>query len=136
MTAGGGHTRAVVKRYLAALNHHDADAAAECVSEDFFNEHTSAAGTSVRGRSAYRERLPQFLARFRDLHYDIEEMIVDADRAAVPYTMTCTVDDHPVQIRGMFRFRVADNLIAHRVDYWDGSEFDRQLRAETTARQP
>jgi len=27
-------------------------------------------------------------------------------------------------------------LIAHRVDYWDGSEFDRQLRAQTTARQP
>jgi steroid delta-isomerase-like uncharacterized protein len=136
VTAGGGDTRAVVERYLAALNRHDADAAADCVSEDFFNEHTSAAGTSVRGRSAYRERLPQFLARFRDLHYDIEAMIVDADRAAVAYTMTCTVDDHCVVIRGMFRFRVAGDLIAHRVDYWDGSEFDRQLRAPTTARQP
>jgi steroid delta-isomerase-like uncharacterized protein len=135
VTAGGGDTRAVVERYLAALNRHDADAAADCVSEDFFNEHTSAAGTSVRGRAAYRERLPQFLARFRDLHYDIEEMIVDAGQAAVAYTMTGTVDDHSVVIRGMFRFRVAGDVIAHRVDYWDGSEFDRQLRAQTTARQ-
>jgi steroid delta-isomerase-like uncharacterized protein len=113
------------------LNRHDADAAAECVAVDFVNEHTSALGTSLRGRSAYRERLPQFFARFDDLHYEVEDFIIDTDRVAVPYAMTCTVRDggvaHPVRLRGMFRFRIEDGLIAHRVDYWDGTEFERQI---------
>lgn len=132
-------TREVVARYLGALNAHDADAVCACVSEDFHNEHTAAGATSVRGRAAYRERLPQFLARFRDLHYEAEDWIVDGDRAAVPYRMTCTYtgDDgagHPVAIRGMFRFRVAGGLIVHRVDYWDSAEFARQTT--TAARNP
>jgi ketosteroid isomerase-like protein len=45
---------------------------------------------------------------------------------AVPYTMTATVQGKPIRIRGMFRFRVRDGLIAHRVDYWDSAEFTRQ----------
>jgi steroid delta-isomerase-like uncharacterized protein len=132
MTAGE-EARAVVARYLAALNRHDANAAADCVTVDFFNEHTSAIGTSVRGRNAYRERLPQFLDRFHDLRYEVEDVIGDGDRVAVPYTMTCSVQDDqsgeecPVRIRGMFRFRVEGGLIAHRVDYWDGHEFERQV---------
>jgi steroid delta-isomerase-like uncharacterized protein len=137
VSSGSGEARVVVERYLAALNRHDVDAVADCVSEGFFNEHTSAAGTSVRGRAAYRARLPEFFERFRDLHYEVEDVIVEDNRLAVPYTMTCTVDDHPVQIRGMFRFRVDGALIAHRVDYWDGTEFERQIGAsETTAKRP
>jgi steroid delta-isomerase-like uncharacterized protein len=129
-------TRATVERYLEALNRHDADAVAACVDDAFFNEHTSALGHSVRGRAAYRERLEGFLAQFRDLHYEVEDWIVDGDRAAVPYTMSCTyvgdgdADHHDVTIRGMFRFRVLDDLIVHRVDYWDSNEFARQVQQE------
>ena len=143
MSDGAG-ARAVVERYLDALNGHDASAAVACVARDFFNEHTSAIGTSVRGRDAYAARLPQFLAAFRDLRYEVEDWIVDGDRVAVPYTMTCTVagegaDPRAVRIRGMFRFRVEDGVIVHRVDYWDGNEFERQVQAassDETARQP
>jgi ketosteroid isomerase-like protein len=113
------------------LNAHDPDAAAACVSDDFVNEHTSALGTTVRGRAAYRERLPEFLARFAGLHYEAEDWIVDGDRVALPYRMTGRVagpdgKQHDVTIRGMFRFRVEDGLVSHRVDYWDGMEFARQ----------
>jgi len=131
----GEATAAAVRGYLAALNRHDADAIAACVSEDFFNEHTSRLGTSVRGRAAYRERLNGFLAGFVDLHYEIEDLIVDADRAAAAYRMTfvATGDDgqpRPIEIRGVFRFEVRDGLIAHRVDYWDGVEYRRQVEAD------
>jgi steroid delta-isomerase-like uncharacterized protein len=129
-------TRAVVTQYLEALNAHDPDRIVACVTPDYYNEHTSTPGTSVRGRDAYRARLPEFLAQFRDLHYEVEDVIVEDDRAAVPYTMSFRyVSDadaaHDVTIRGMFRFRVADDAIAHRVDYWDSHEFDRQVRADS-----
>jgi steroid delta-isomerase-like uncharacterized protein len=106
----------------------DADTVASLVTEDFHNEHTSTLGRSVVGRDAYRERLGGFLAEFRDLHYDVEDLIVDlgGEKVAVPYTMRAVVHDKPISIRGMFRFRVRDGLIAHRVDYWDSAEFTRQ----------
>ena len=136
MTGAGGaqpaRTRAAVLGYMDALNSHNADRIADCVAVDFENEHTSMLGTSVRGRQEYRSRLDDFFARFADVHYDVEDVIVDGDRAAVPYAMSCKAvgtDDawHPVTIRGIFRFRVEGNELAHRIDYWDGMEFSRQL---------
>jgi ketosteroid isomerase-like protein len=116
-----------VRRYLDALNDHDADALATAVTADFVNEHTSAGAVSRAGREAYREAVGRFLARFQRLHYEVEDTIVDGDRAAVAYTMTAVVDGRPISIRGVFRFRVRDGLVAHRVDYWDGAQFQRQI---------
>ncbi|MCG5217613.1 nuclear transport factor 2 family protein [Streptosporangium sp. KLBMP 9127] len=121
-------TRQAVERYIAALNRHSPEEIAACVTPGFHNEHTSAAGVSLHGRDAYRERLGNFLTEFTDLSYEIEDLLVDGDRAAVPYRMTFRYGGAPVTIRGMFRFRVADGLVAHRVDYWDGAEFERQIR--------
>src|SRR3546814_21032147 len=86
------------------------------MADDFVNEHTSALGSSLRGRAAYGERLPRFLEEFRGLRYEVEDLIVSGERAAVPYTMsfTWTAPDGPalpVAIRGMFRFRVVDGRI-------------------------
>ena len=120
-------TGEVVGRYLEALNSGDPDRIAACVSEDFYNEHTSALGHSRRGRASYRERLPSFLAEFAGLHYEVEDTIVDGARAAVAYTMTCRYQGTPVSVRGVFRLRVEDGLIAHRVDYWDSTAFRAQV---------
>jgi steroid delta-isomerase-like uncharacterized protein len=123
----GQSTAEAVRCYLAALNAGDADAVAACVTEDFVNEHTSARGVSRVGRSAYRLALDRFLDQFRDLHYEVEDTIIDGERAAVAYTMTAVVGGRPISIRGMFRFRATDGLVAHRVDYWDGADVDRQI---------
>lgn len=125
-------TAEAVTAYLDALNAHDGDAIAACVTEDFHNEHTSALGRSVHGRAAYRERLTGFLAGFADLHYELEDLLVAGDRACAAYRMTFRAAgsdgvERPVAIRGVFRFRVRDGLIAHRVDYWDGLEYQRQV---------
>ncbi|MER7169166.1 nuclear transport factor 2 family protein [Micromonospora sp. NPDC000207] len=126
-------TRDGVRRYLDALNAGDADAIAGCVSADFVNEHTSAAGRSVAGRAGYRARLDGFLADFVALRYEVEEVLVDGDRAAVAYRMSfrlASAGGAPVTVRGVFRFRVdSDGLVAHRVDYWDGAEVTRQIAA-------
>jgi steroid delta-isomerase-like uncharacterized protein len=123
----GQSTAEAVRRYLAALNAGDADAVAASVAEDFVNEHTSARGVSRTGRAAYRQALDGFLDQFRELHYEVEDTIIEGERAAVAYTMTAMVDGRPISIRGMFRFRAIDGLVAHRVDYWDGAEVDRQI---------
>jgi steroid delta-isomerase-like uncharacterized protein len=125
-------TRAIVDRYLTALNAHDVDAITACVAPDFVNEHTSTLGTTRVGRDEYRVALPSFLRQFADLHYEAEDVIVDGDRAAVAYRMTAQWTDdggapHAIAIRGVFRFFVADGLIARRVDYWDSADFQRQV---------
>jgi ketosteroid isomerase-like protein len=131
-TADAG-TRAAVLGYLEALNSGAPDAIAARVTEDFDNEHTSARGRRVVGRAAYRAALPGFLGAFAGLRYETEELIVDGDRAALGYRMTARmrVDGRevPIAVRGMFRFRVRDGLVAHRVDYWDGEQVAVQLAA-------
>ena len=121
-------TRRTSLTYIAALNAHDPDAIAACVTEDFVNEHASSMGQGAAGRAAYRERLPTFLADFEDLHYEPEAVIADGEQAAVPYTMTATwlggsPMRHPIRLRGVFRFAVRDGLIARRTDYWDSADF-------------
>jgi SnoaL-like domain len=66
------------------------------------------------------------------LHYEVAQVLVDDDRAAVEYRMSfrmMPVGGRPVSVRGVFLFRVnATGLIAHRVDFWDSAVVDRQLR--------
>jgi steroid delta-isomerase-like uncharacterized protein len=114
-----------VLAYIDALNAHDADGVAALVTADFWNEHTSSMGTSVRGRRAYRERLDGFLAAFVDLRYVVEDVIAEGSKVAVPYSMTAVMDGAPIEVRGMFRFEVRDGAIAHRVDYWDSAGLPR-----------
>jgi steroid delta-isomerase-like uncharacterized protein len=122
----------VALAYLAALNAHDPDAVAALVTDDFVNEHTSALGSSLIGRDAYRARLPGFLAMFEDLAYETEEVVASDERVVVAYTLRarCEGPDgvrRPVTIRGVFRFVVRSGLIAHRIDYWDSGVFLQQV---------
>jgi steroid delta-isomerase-like uncharacterized protein len=127
--------RLLLERYFRALNEGNADAVAACVAPAFLNEHTATLGANLRGRDAYRERLRGFLASFIDLHYEPEAMIIDGDRAAVPYTFSGRwrgsegeyPEGRPFSIRGIFTFRIADAELVHRVDYWDSAEFLRQV---------
>lgn len=128
---------AQVRAYLAALNAADADAVAACVSEDFVNEHTSSLGETVVGRAPYRARLEAFFKEFSELRYDIEELLVDGDQAAVAYRLSGqwrgpeggSRRARAFSLRGMFRFRLQHGLITQRVDYWDSAEFSRQVEA-------
>jgi steroid delta-isomerase-like uncharacterized protein len=119
--------RATVRAYLDALNRGDVDDIARCVSDGFINEHTSTLGETIVGREAYHKRVSQFLQSFAELHYDTETMIVDGGEVAVPYRMSAVWRDRPFTIRGMFRFRVEQGHIVHRVDYWDSADFSRQV---------
>lgn len=121
--------------YLRALSEADVEAALALVADDFYNEHTSALGVSVRGKAAYAERLPGFLQAFTGLRYEVEDVIAEeagdgAGKVAVPYTLRAVVDGRPLCVRGMFRFTIAGGRLVHRVDYWDSADAARQLDAK------
>jgi ketosteroid isomerase-like protein len=124
-------TRRAVLAYVAALNAHDPDAVAACVTADFVNEHASSLGRGLVGREAYRARLPEFLREFAELRYEPQTVVVDGDLAAVFYRMTATwlgapPARHAIDLPGVFKLVVRDGLIAHRTDHWDGLDFMRQ----------
>ncbi len=116
--------------YLAAFATGDAGAVVDNVSDDFVNEHTATLGTGCTGRDAYARRVPGFLASMPGLYYDVEDVVADGDRVVVAYTLHTHVNHRDVAVRGVMRFRVEDDLIAHRVDYWDSLVFKQQAGLE------
>lgn len=112
--------------YLSRFARGDADSIAAMVTDDFINEHTAALGADCEGREAYRGRLPGFLASMPGLRYEIEDVIAEGDRVAAAYTLHATVNDRPISVRGVMRFVVRGDQIAHRTDYWDSLVFQRQ----------
>ena len=122
----------VAAGYLAAFASGDADEIADWVTDDFVNEHTAALGTGCEGRESYRERLPGFLRTFEGLRYDVDDIVSEGERAVVAYTMRADFQAQPIIIRGVQRFEVRDEKIAHRIDYWDSLQFI--LQADPTVR--
>jgi ketosteroid isomerase-like protein len=119
----------VARSYLASFSGADPDAIAAHVDDRFVNDHASALGSRSEGREEYRRRLPAFLERFRGLRYDVEQVVADGPAVAAAYVMTATSDGHPIEIRGVMIFDVADGLITARTDYWDSLTYLRQTGA-------
>lgn len=121
------HPADVASEYVAAFATGDPDAVAALVTDDFVNDHTAALGGGCVGRDEYRRRLPGFLESFPGLRYDVEQVIADGTTVAVPYRMTATSDDHPIDLRGVMVIEVRDGLVAKRTDYWDALTYLRQI---------
>lgn len=125
--------RRIVVAYIDALNAADVDRITACVADAFWNEHVAVSSHSLCGREAYRERLPGFLATYRDIVYSIERLVVDGADVALAYRMTYNWHGaepfRPVTTRGLFLFRIEGGLIAHRIDYRDSADARRQMDA-------
>lgn len=118
--------RETVEGYLHALSTADVEGVLDHVADDFFNEHTSALGSSSHGRDEYRSRLPGFLAQFAALQYEIIDLIAEDDRVSVRYRLTANFESHPIDIPGVMLFEVRDDRIRRRTDVWDSLTFLRQ----------
>ena len=116
----------VCQAYLAAFATANPDAVSALVTDDFVNEHTAALGSGCVGKAEYASRVPGFLASMPGLRYDVEDVVADGPRVMAAYTLHTTVNDRPIAVRGVMRFRVEGELIAHRVDYWDSLVFKQQ----------
>src|SRR5262245_58198048 len=73
-------TRAAVERFHDALNAHDIDALAACITDDcLFEDTTPPDGTRHAGRDAMLDALRRFFADSPAAHFDIEELITAGD---------------------------------------------------------
>ena len=116
----------VCTAYLAAFASGQPEQVTALVTDDFINEHTAALGSGCTGKVEYAQRVPGFLASMPGLRYEVEELIAEGDRVAAAYTLHTHVNGHDVAVRGVMRFRVENDLIAHRTDYWDSLVFQQQ----------
>lgn len=112
--------------YLASFATGEPERVVSWVTDGFVNEHTAALGSGCTGRTEYAARVPGFLASMPGLAYEVEDVLADGNRVAVAYTLRATVNDRPISVRGVMRFRVEGNLVAHRTDYWDSLVFKQQ----------
>jgi ketosteroid isomerase-like protein len=116
----------VCRSYLASFARADTGEVVAHVTDEFVNEHTAALGSGCIGKEEYARRLPAFLASMPGLRYEVEDVVADAERVVVAYTLHATVNGHEVAVRGVMRMVVRDGLVAHRVDYWDSLVFQQQ----------
>jgi ketosteroid isomerase-like protein len=119
---------AVIARYVAALNAHDASSAVTCITDDFANRHASELGRPTDGRAAYREALPGFFADVPGLRYVVEDVVVadGGSPVAVAYRLTA---DGGIDVRGVWWLVLHEGLLAARTDYWDSATVVRQRGA-------
>ncbi|MFL3012328.1 MAG: ester cyclase [Acidimicrobiales bacterium] len=117
----------VATSYLESFAKRDPDLIASHVSENFKNIHTSALGDPCEGRSSYRNRLPVFLEKFKDLTYECEEMIAHDEKVFVSYLMKADVDGSKISIHGVFNLRIINGFIESRIDYFDSLTFLKQI---------
>jgi predicted ester cyclase len=116
----------VAASYLASFAGGDPDAIAAHVTADFINEHRSALGASCHGQDEYRRRLPTFLEAFPGLHYEISDLIADANRVAVSYSLVAAPKGVMISVPGVMFLTIADGRITHRVDTFDSLVYLRQ----------
>jgi len=126
VTAGHQTPTEICVGYLEAFATGDVDRITSFVTDDFINEHTAALGSGCEGIDEYRRRVPYFLATMPALRYDVEDVIADGDRVWAAYTLRASVNERPIEIRGVMRFVVREGRIAHRIDYWDSWKFQQQ----------
>ncbi|MBU39787.1 MAG: hypothetical protein CL430_04410 [Acidimicrobiaceae bacterium] len=117
----------VATSYLESFAKRDPDLIASHVSEDFKNIHTSALGDPCEGRSSYRNKLPGFLEKFKNLTYECEEMIALDEKVFISYLMKAEVDGNNISINGVFNLKIVNGYIESRIDYFDSLTFLKQI---------
>jgi ketosteroid isomerase-like protein len=115
-------TRAAIDRFNDAFNRHDADALAECLTDDTVFEDTSPApdGQRIEGKTAVVAFWRAWFTRNADARFDAEEMIVSGDRAVVRWVYRKMRNGQPWHIRGVDVFTVRDGKVAAKLAYVKG----------------
>jgi predicted ester cyclase len=75
--------KAAIRRWVAAWNTHDLDAAEELLAPEFVRHDANL--PDVVGPQAERPHMADNLAAFPDLHFEIEQLITEGDLVTARY---------------------------------------------------
>lgn len=131
------HERTIVARYYESFNRGDAEAMLACLTEDV--AHDVNQGPREIGKDAFRTFMARMAASYRERLEDVIVMVSDdGTRAAAEFTvhgtyLTTDGDLPPARgqtyvLRGGAFFDVRDGLIARVTNYYDLTEWLRQIR--------
>jgi steroid delta-isomerase-like uncharacterized protein len=130
-----GTPAAVVREWVGAFNHRDADAAAALYHDDAVN-HQVAAGDPVAGRDAIRAMLADFFRAFPDNVTTPVNLFEDGDWAVLEWEGGATwlgafaglpPNGRAYTLRGCGFFHVTDGRIRFQRGYWDRATWFGQL---------
>lgn len=121
--------------WIEALNRGDVSAADSVFAPDCV-VHITGVAEPLRGVGPWKELMSGFLRAFPDLHFTIEDQMVQGDRVAFRWHATGThtgplgaapPTGKPVKLDGLILDRVADGKVRERWEQWDQSLMLQQL---------
>ena len=120
-------SRNVVVKFLESFSSGNPRVVVDHVTDDFKNRQMGLLANSFEGKQEYLTRLDLFLNKFKNLRYEIRNVISEDCNVVVEYTMHATPEGYDICVNGVMLFVVHDSLISERSDYWDGLTYLRQV---------
>lgn len=130
-----GQPAAVARRYFDAIGRRDLDAALACWAPGAI-DHLAPVG-ELRAPEGMRAYFEELFAAMPDFHYEVVELVAEADRVAVHWRAGGTFAGRPFQrirangariaAEGLDLVLVVDGLIARNDSFWDDSAVARQI---------
>lgn len=102
----------VVRRWVAAINHHDLDAVVACFAEGYEDEAPARRGEVVRGRDQVRKNFERLFTSMPDIHAELRGAVDDGDMAWMEWAMGGTRPDGTrMEFVGVNVFEVHDDAL-------------------------
>ncbi len=123
----GAHTTQFVVQLVEAWNSHDLERVVPFYAPDYVGEDV-AQSAQQEGREGIRQTLTRYWSAFPDLHFTLDELIVQDDRVALVWTSRGTHQGRLMNIpptgrlltmRGVSVLRLAGDRVHHALYIWD-----------------
>ena len=117
----------LVMELIAAWNTHDLDLASAFFAADYLGDDVALAQPQ-QGRAGIRQALALYFQALPDVHFALEDQVVEGDRAVAIWTargthrgtlMNIPASGRSVTVRGVSTFTLQDGQISRATHIWD-----------------
>jgi steroid delta-isomerase-like uncharacterized protein len=117
----------IVKQLIDCWNRHEMSAIMQLYAADFEGIDIAQSQT-YKGREGLQQMLGRYFDAFPDLHFDIEEVVIEGERAALSWTsrgthlgkiMNIPPTGRTIKVRGMTLLKFADGQVQQAAFLWD-----------------
>ena len=117
----------VVKHLIDCWNEHEIDALLPLYAPDFEGTDLAQA-QAYKGREGIQEMLGRYFTAFPDLHFDVDEVILEGERAALSWTssgthlgkiMNIPPTGRAIKVRGMTLLKFVGGQVQQATFLWD-----------------